>query len=85
MSGCHVLVECVDGIRSGELSELLVHVVCAGARVVLEPNTEVLDLQGPLLGNLCGEVDKGRTGGDAVVSIRSSDLFDNAQGRAGRE
>lgn len=29
VSGGHVLVERVDSIRSGELSELLVHVVCA--------------------------------------------------------
>ena len=60
MSGCHVLVECVDGIRSGELSELLVHVVRAGSRVVLEPDTEVLDLERPLLGDLAYPTGRGQ-------------------------
>ena len=52
VAGSHVLVERLDGIRTAELTELLVHVVGAGARVVAEPDTEVLDLQRLLLVNL---------------------------------
>ena len=55
VAGSHVLVEGLDGISTGELTELLVHVVGAGARVVTEPNAEVLDLQGLLFMNLRGE------------------------------
>ena len=35
----------MDGIGSSELTELLVHVVRAGSRVVAEPDAKVLDLQ----------------------------------------
>lgn len=52
VTGSHVLVQRVDGISSAELTELLVHVVGAGARVVTQPDTEVLDLGGTLLGDL---------------------------------
>ena len=55
VAGSHVLVERLDGIRTAELTELLVHVVGAGARVVTEPDAEVLDLQGLLFVNLRGE------------------------------
>ena len=55
VTGSHVLVEALHGIRTGELAELLVHVVGAGARVVTEPDAEVLDLQGLLFVNLRGE------------------------------
>ena len=48
----HILVEGLDGIGTGELTELLVHVVRAGARVVAEPDTEVLDLERLLLVDL---------------------------------
>ena len=48
----HILVEGLYGIGTSELTELLVHVVRAGARVVAEPDTEVLDLQGLLLMDL---------------------------------
>ena len=48
----HILVESLDGIRTAELTELLVHVVGAATRVVAEPNAKVLDLQGLLLLNL---------------------------------
>ena len=41
----HVLVERLDGVRTAELTELLVHVVRAGARVVTNPDTEVLHLE----------------------------------------
>lgn len=51
--GGHVLVEGLDGIGTTELTELLVHVVRAGTRVVTDPDTEVLDLQGLLLRDLC--------------------------------
>lgn len=49
VASSHVLVEGLDGIRTSELTELLVHVVGAGARVIAEPDAEVLDLQGLLL------------------------------------
>lgn len=49
VSCCHVLVERFHGVGAAEFAELLVHVVCARAGVVTEPNTEVLDLQRLLL------------------------------------
>lgn len=52
VAGSHVLVESLNGLSAGHLTELLVHVVGTGARVVAEPDTEVLDLEGALLGNL---------------------------------
>ena len=52
VAGSHVLVERLDGISTGELTELLVHVVGARTRVVAEPDTKVLDLQGLLLMDL---------------------------------
>jgi hypothetical protein len=52
MSGGHVLVESLDGIGSGHLTVLLVHVVGTGAGVVSNPDTEVLDLEWALLGDL---------------------------------
>jgi hypothetical protein len=48
----HVLVQRLDRIGSGELTELLVHVVGTGARVVTEPDSEVLDLLWALLADL---------------------------------
>jgi hypothetical protein len=52
VAGSHVGVESLDGVSPGQLTVLLVHVVSAGARVVADPETEVLDLQGVLLGDL---------------------------------
>lgn len=52
MAGSHILVEAVHGIGSGQLAVLLVHVVGAGARVISDPDTEVLDLLGALLEDL---------------------------------
>ena len=52
VAGSHVLVERLDSVGAGELTELLVHVVGSRAGVVSEPDTEVLDLQGLLLVNL---------------------------------
>lgn len=52
VTGSHVLVESLDGLGAGHLTELLVHVVGTGAGVVAEPDTEVLDLEGALLGDL---------------------------------
>lgn len=49
VAGSHVRVQGLDGIGSGQLSVLLVHVVSARARVVSQPDTEVLDLLGVLL------------------------------------
>jgi len=52
VTGCHVLVEGIDGLGSGHLAVLLVHVVGTRARVVADPDTEVLDLLRSLLVNL---------------------------------
>ena len=49
-----VLVQSLDGTDSGELPELLVHVVGSRSRVVSEPDTKVLDLEGSLLVDLRG-------------------------------
>jgi hypothetical protein len=54
VTGGHVLVKRVHGVRSGHLTVLLVHVVGSGARVVTDPDTEVLDLGGALLVDLGG-------------------------------
>ena len=45
----HVGVEGLDGICPRHLAVLLVHVVGTGARVVADPDAEVLDLLGVLL------------------------------------
>lgn len=52
VAGGHVGVEGLDGSGPRGLAVLLVHVVGAGARVVADPDAEVLDLQGVLLGYL---------------------------------
>jgi hypothetical protein len=52
VTGSHVGVESLDSIRPGHLTVLLVHVVGAGARVVADPDAEVLDLLGVLLADL---------------------------------
>ena len=52
MPGGHILVQSLDSIGAGHLAVLLVHVVGAGARVVSDPDTEVLDLGGALLVDL---------------------------------
>ena len=55
VAGSHVLVEALYGISTSEFTELLVHVVGAGARVVTETDAEVIDLQWLLFVNLRGE------------------------------
>ena len=52
VTSSHVLVERLDSIRTAKLTELLVHVVGTAARVVADPDAEVLDLQRLLLMNL---------------------------------
>ena len=52
VAGSHVLVEGLDGGSTRELTELLVHVVRPGTRVVAEPDAEVLHLKRLLLLNL---------------------------------
>lgn len=52
VAGSHVGVEGLNGICSGQLTVLLVHVVCTRTRVVSDPDTEVLDLEGVLLVDL---------------------------------
>jgi len=43
--GSHVLVQTMYCISTGEFTELLVHVVSSGTRVVAEPDAKVLNLQ----------------------------------------
>ena len=52
VTGGHILVEGLDSGNAGHLTVLLVHVVGAGARVVSDPDAEVLDLLGALLVDL---------------------------------
>lgn len=52
VAGGHVGVHGLDSSAAGHLTVLLVHVVGAGARVVTDPDTEVLDLERVLLGDL---------------------------------
>lgn len=52
VTGSHIGVQGLDGIGSGQLTVLLVHVVRARSRVVSQPDTEVLDLLGVLLVDL---------------------------------
>jgi len=52
VTGCHVLVQGLNGSGSGKFPILLVHVVGAGARVISDPDTEILHLKRPLLNNL---------------------------------
>ena len=69
MASSHVLVEGLDGVRTSELTELLVHVVGSRAGVVAEPDAEVLDLQGLLLVDLdCFNAAQKETQ-NAVVSL----------------
>lgn len=55
VTGSHVLVESLNSLGAAHLTELLVHVVGAGAGVVAEPDTEVLDLGRALLADLLEE------------------------------
>ena len=48
----HLVVQLGDGTGEGEVTELAVHVVGAGAGVVTEPDAVVLDDAGVLLGDL---------------------------------
>lgn len=48
----HILVQRDNSVGARHLTVLLVHVVGAGARIVTDPDTEVLDLQRVLLVDL---------------------------------
>lgn len=52
VTGSHVLVERLNGIGSRHLAVLLVHVVGTGARIIADPDAEVLDLERALLVDL---------------------------------
>jgi hypothetical protein len=58
VAGGHVLVEGIDGLAARHLAVLLVHVVGTRARVVTDPDTEVLDLLGARLMNLQARVNR---------------------------
>jgi hypothetical protein len=55
VAGSHVGVAGLDSGVAGQLAVLLVHVVGAGAGIVTDPDTEVLDLKGLLLVDLLQE------------------------------
>lgn len=55
VTSSHVLVEGLNSLGPAHLTELLVHVVGTGARVVAEPDTEVLDLERALLVDLASK------------------------------
>jgi len=66
VAGSHVLVHGLDGVRPGHFTVLLVHVVGAGARVVSDPDTKVLDLERVLLVDLQTQsVNRGLSGSSA--------------------
>lgn len=70
MPGGHVLVERLDGIGTGELTELLVHIVCTRAGIITDPDPEVLDLEGPLLRDLyVGEQPKAKRSKQAFPRV----------------
>ena len=48
MTGSHVHVKTLDSFNTAHGTELLVHVVGAGTRIVTQPNTKVLNLHGLL-------------------------------------
>lgn len=52
VAGGQVLVHGLNSLAPGHLAVLLVHVVGTRARVVTDPDTEVLDLEGVLLVDL---------------------------------
>ena len=56
MTSGHILIERLDGIRTRELTELLVHIVRSGTGVVTDPDTEVLDFERFLLVDLRKQV-----------------------------
>jgi hypothetical protein len=56
--GTHVSVALSDGTLGGQISVLSVHVVCARARVVSQPDGEVLDGQRSSLVDLEEDFDK---------------------------
>ena len=50
--GGHVLVEALDSVCPRKFTELLVHVMRSGARIITQPNAEVFHLQGLLFVDL---------------------------------
>jgi len=56
MASRHVLVQSLDSVGPRHLAVFLIHVVGAGARIVTNPDAEVLDLKGMLLVDLTENV-----------------------------
>jgi len=52
MTASHVLVHGVDGASEADIAVLAVHIGCSAARVVLHPDTVVLDVSRVLLHDL---------------------------------
>lgn len=52
VTGRHVLVHCMDGIRAAHFPVLFVHVVRARAGIIAEPDAKVLDLERALFMDL---------------------------------
>ena len=51
MTTSHIIVEGIDSSIEAHVSVLAVHIVCAASRVILDPNTIVLDVVGVLFSN----------------------------------
>lgn len=52
MPGAHIAVARCDGAADAQIAVLAVHVVHSGARLVAQPDAEVLDLDRALLWDL---------------------------------
>lgn len=52
MTGSHITVALSDSSRHSQVAVLTVHVVGSGARVITQPDTEVLNLQWSLFMDL---------------------------------
>jgi hypothetical protein len=72
VTGSHIGVKSLDGVRPGHLTVLLVHVVGTGPRVVTNPEAEVLDLEGVLLVDLAVTVNLACPTGTCAVIPHTS-------------
>lgn len=75
VAGSHVLVESLNSLGAAHLTELLVHVVGAGAGVVAEPDTEVLDLGRALLADLLDGEKRQASANTAELSLDNGHTY----------
>lgn len=71
MARSHVLVQALDRVRTGQVAELLVHVVCTRPRVVAQPDAEVFHLQRLALRNLSRQRKHARRKTQIIGQLRS--------------